>query len=320
MTFQLPRTEITLGTEGRFDQSDYQNWFTTDRTRDSAQILVSARQLYGAVFLATTENIGNRLSLNLGGRLDGRDTRSTPPGGPAASANAGVISPKLGMLYHLPVGGDLYVNASRGFKQTDGVITDPTLPFITAWAYEAGFKLETRRIDGSIAVFRMDVSNEQTFNPVTLETSNGGASRRQGVELGLRAQEKIVELDGDWTFNDAKYRDFVTEDGDTLSGARVFNTSRFVGSLALQLSPQLSRWYVRLSSNVVGPYSPFDEPGVELPTYALFHIGAGLRIANAQLQGGVRNLFDRAYPELRAGGSVSPGQPRTFFATVKYDF
>ena len=320
VTIQLPRMEITVGTEGRWDRSDYQNWLTTDRARDSAQILVSARQLYGAVFLATTENIGNRLSLNIGGRLDGRNTEATPAGGPSASAGTSIVSPKLGALYHLPAGGDLYANVSRGFKQADGVITDPTLPFITAWAYEAGFKLETRHAAGSIAAFRMDVSNEQTFNPVTLETTSGGASRRQGVELGLRAHQEFFQVDGDWTFNDAKYRDFVTEDGDTLSGTRVFNTSRFIGSFALQLSPPEARWYVRLSSNVVGPYTPFDEPGVELPTYALFHVGAGIRIATAQLQLGVRNLFDKAYPELRAGGSVSPGQPRTIFATVRYDF
>jgi len=31
------------------------------------------------------------------------------------------------------------------------------------------------------------VSNEQTFNPLTSGSSNGGESRHQGVELALRA-------------------------------------------------------------------------------------------------------------------------------------
>src|SRR5205814_6168420 len=120
----------------------------------------------------TTEDLGQRLRLSLGGRFDTRNTVSAPADGPSASGNASIFSPKLGVLYHLPTGGHLYANVSRGFKQTDGVITDPTLPFIQAWAYETGFRLESSRLTGSIAAFRMDVSNEQTFDPVTLTSTN----------------------------------------------------------------------------------------------------------------------------------------------------
>ena len=40
VTWQLSRAELTVGGEGRFDQSHYENWFTTDRARDSAQGLL----------------------------------------------------------------------------------------------------------------------------------------------------------------------------------------------------------------------------------------------------------------------------------------
>jgi outer membrane receptor protein involved in Fe transport len=129
-----------------------------------------------------------------------------------------------------------------------------------------------------------------------------------------------LSLDGDWTFNDAKYRNLVTEEGDTLSGARVFNTARYTGSASLQLAPPASAWSARVGTNVVGPYTPFDEPGVEVGAYALLHAGMGIRVRGALLDLGVRNLLDRTYPELRAGGFVSPGQPRAVFATVRYDF
>src|SRR4029077_4021026 len=49
LTWALPRGEITFGTEGRWDHSHYGNWFTTDRARDSAQTLVTARQASGAL-------------------------------------------------------------------------------------------------------------------------------------------------------------------------------------------------------------------------------------------------------------------------------
>jgi outer membrane receptor protein involved in Fe transport len=103
---------------------------------------------------------------------------------------------------------------------------------------------------------------------------------------------------------------------------RVFNTARYVGIAAIAVSqPGSGAWTVRLSTNVVGPYTPFDEePGFELPAYALLHLSGRVRFAKADLEVGVRNLLDREYPELRAGGFVAPGQPRSLFANLRYVF
>lgn len=58
---------------------------------------------------------------------------------------------------------------------------------------------------------------------------------------------------------------------------------------------------------------------------ALIHAG-GYGLAHASLTWtqrgieaniGVRNLLDRAYPELVAGEVVSPGQPRTVFVSLR---
>jgi iron complex outermembrane recepter protein len=318
LTWQRSRTQVTLGTEGRWDHSDYQNWFTTDRVRDSAQTLVAGRQASGALFLQATEDLGHHFRLTLGGRWDLQNTLSTPQGAVATSAGKGMLSPKVGVLYHLPKVGDLYANVSRGFKQTDGVIEDPTLPFISAWAYETGLKVDGQYVNGSVALFRMDVSNEQTFDPLTGTSTSGGASRRQGVELELSTRPApAVTVTTDWTFNDAKYQQLITEDGDTLSGARVFNTAKYVGTAALEVAPLFAPWRLRVSTNVLGPYSPFDEPGVELPAYALLHFSGSVRVGAAELQLGVRNLLDKTYPELRAGGFVTPGQPRAFVGAIR---
>jgi outer membrane receptor protein involved in Fe transport len=319
MTWLLGRTQITAGMEGRWDHSNYENWLTTNRHRDSAQILVGARQRSGALFTEATFDFGQHLRATLGARYDVQGTRSTPVGDTAASASKGIVSPKFGLLYHIPEWGAIYVNASRGFRQTDGVITDPTLPFITEWAYETGVKVDRRRFAATAALFRTDVSNEQTFDPITLSSTSGGASRRQGVEASLTLRPaRALTVRTNWTFLDAKYRQLVTEDGDTLSGARVFNTAKYVGVATATLAPGAGAWRFGVSLNAVGPYSPFDEPGVILPAYALFHLSAAVRIAAGDaLEFGVRNLFDHAYPELRAGGFVTPGQPRSFFVTLR---
>jgi outer membrane receptor protein involved in Fe transport len=320
-TLTRGRSQITFGTEGRWEHADYQNWLTTDRRRDEAQSLVGARQLSGALFLQTSTDIGPHFRVDVGGRYDVLGTRSTPEGESTTGDTKGVFSPKIGALYHLKRIADLYANLSRGFRQTDGVIEDPALPFITAWAYETGIKIDTRWANASVALFRTDVSNEQTFNPITLESTSGGRSRRQGVDLDLTARiSPAVRLTGRGTFTDAKYRHLITEEGDTLDGVRVFNTAKYVASAGLEVAPELAIWRVGVSTNVVGPYAPFDEPGVELPTYALVHVIGGLRLGTAFLEVGVRNLFDKAYPEVQAGEFVAPGQPRSVYGTVRYIF
>ena len=53
---------------------------------------------------------------------------------------------------------------------------------------------------------------------------------------------------------------------------------------------------------------------------SLLHLSGRVRFAKADLEVGVRNLLDREYPELRAGGFVAPGQPRSLFANLRYVF
>jgi outer membrane receptor protein involved in Fe transport len=97
----------------------------------------------------------------------------------------------------------------------------------------------------------------------------------------------------------------------------VYNTSKYVGSAALDFQPRHAPWRVRLSGNWIGPYSPFDEPGVVLPGYGLAHVGVSWTFDRFEVDGTVRNVFDRAYPELVAGEVVSPGRPRTLALTVR---
>jgi hypothetical protein len=139
--------------------------------------------------------------------------------------------------------------------------------------------------------------------------------------VGLRARvTDALQVAGEWTITDARYRRFITEDGDTLSGARVFNTAKYVGSAWVDLAPSAASWRARVGTNVVGPYTPFDEPGVTLPSFALLHASGQARVGGAVLELGARNLLDRAYPELRAGGFIVPGQPRSVYGAVRYDF
>jgi len=319
VTWLLPRGELTAGVEGRWDHSDYQNWFTTNRNRDSAQTLATAHQASGGLFAQATLDFTQHLRASLGARYDAQNTWTVSPGQAALSHGKGLLVPKLGLLYHFPAFGALYANVSRGYRQTDGVITDPRLPFITEWAYEAGAKFDASVLTASAALFRIDVSNEQTFDPITLTSASGGASRRQGVEIQATLRPvPDVTLHTEWTFTDARYRHLVSASGDTLDGARVFNTAKYVGIADLTFAAPRRGWRVGVGLNAVGPYSPFDAPGLVLPAYALMHVSGGIRIAPGDyLEIGVRNAFNRAYPELRAASFVTPGQPRSVYASLR---
>ena len=332
VSYTTAHVNVTVGTEGRFDHARYQNYFTTARARDSVDALVTGRQLSGALFMQAGVDVSPYLRVNLGARYDAEQTRSVPDTAGAASASAthGVLSPKLGALLHLtPVLG-LYANASRGFRSSDGILTDPSLVPITAWAYETGLRLDISSLSASAALFRMDVSNEQTFNPLTSGSINGGSSRRQGVELDLRTTAVThTALSANWTFNDARYTHQISASEDEpdnpvdLSGLRVYNTARYVGSAAVDFAPTsvipTARWVVRVSGNWVGPYSPFDEPGVVLGAYGLMHVSARAHVTSSTvLDIGVRNVLDRAFPELVAGHIVAPGEPRSAYVGLRY--
>ncbi|HEX7019910.1 MAG TPA: TonB-dependent receptor [Gemmatimonadaceae bacterium] len=326
LTLPLSAGEITLGTEGRFDHSHFQNWFTTSRLRDSVAELVFASQLSGALFAQAHSDVGSRLRMDVGARYDLLDTRSRPDESGTASVGAthGIVTPKLGALLRVTNAVGVFANASRGFRSTDGVISDPTLPFITEWAYESGLKYDRRGVSATATYFRANVSNEQTFNPVTMTSSAGGTSRRHGLELdGRFPVAPRVALSGDWTILDARYtsQTAVSEDPAeppmVLDGLRVFNTSQYVGDVALDYSAAHAL-RLRVSGNVVGPYSPFDEPGVVIAPYGLLHVGGAFTVRGTELDFGMRNVLDRAYAEVMAGHIVSPGQPRSVFLSARY--
>jgi outer membrane receptor protein involved in Fe transport len=324
LTWALPRGEMTVGGESRWDRSGYENYFTTARARDSVATVVTGRQLSGALFVQSHTDVTDRLRLDAGVRYDALATRSVPDSGAILSATHGVISPKVGALVHFTSELGLYANFSRGFRSANGVISDPTLTPITASAYETGVKLDRNGANASAALFRMDVSNEQTLNPVTLVATSGGSSRRQGVELDwLVPLASSVAVSGDWTFNDARYRSLVAVPSDgggapvVLDGERVYNTAKYVGAASLDFAPSRASWRLRLGGNWVGPYSPFDESGVVLGGYGLMHLSGAVLVGQIELNAGVRNVLDRAYPELVASHIVSPGQPRTVYVSAR---
>ncbi|MFN8583638.1 MAG: TonB-dependent receptor, partial [Gemmatimonadaceae bacterium] len=157
LTWERASRSITVGLDGRWDHAAFENWYTTSRSRDSVAEVVSATQRSGALFAIGHIDVTTRWQAEMGVRLDDLSTRAEPDAEAATSHAHAIASPKLGSMVRLTPTLSAYANVSGGFRSTDGVISDPTLAPITAWAYEAGIKVDRHQSQLTVAAFRMGV-------------------------------------------------------------------------------------------------------------------------------------------------------------------
>jgi len=344
LTYAVPGIDMTLGAESRYDWSHYQNWAEDSGFHhlDQTALILSepARQTSGGIYFQGGFDVTKYARVDLGARIDQLSTSVRQPKTDPATGmleqdslfdsqhSKGVFSPKTGLLVRpfVDVGAPglgFFVNVSRGFRQTDGVITDPTLPFIFVWDYETGIRLDAGPVSADASLFRMDVSNEQTFDPVLNKTIGGGESRRNGLDLSATVRIiRGLSATADATILHAFYTHFLdpNDNDNNYTFFPIFNTSKYVGALALDMNIPGQIWEGRVGTTFNGPYTPFEEPGVLRPGYALFNVEGGVQVyRNTHVLVGVRNLLDTRYRELESGGQVTPGQSQTVYATVRYD-
>jgi outer membrane receptor protein involved in Fe transport len=99
----------------------------------------------------------------------------------------------------------------------------------------------------------------------------------------------------------------------------IFNTSRYVGAAHVDFDIPGQRWMAQVGTTLQGAYTPFEEPGILRPGFALFTVAGALKLTRTtQLSVGVRNLLDTRYRELESGGQATPGEGRAFYVTMRY--
>jgi hypothetical protein len=180
LTWEGSRGELTVGTEGRWDHTNYENYFTTSRIRDSVNALVTARQLSGALFAQSHYDVGDRLRFDLGARFDEFGTNSAPDGEVAVSGSHSVLSPKLGAFVHVTPGVGVCNAHLTGFRSADGgsaIRPSRQSSRGTTRRGQTRSRREWNAAQRDGTLFRMDVSNEQTFNHH--RRGNNGASVRR---------------------------------------------------------------------------------------------------------------------------------------------
>ncbi|MBX6332691.1 MAG: TonB-dependent receptor [Gemmatimonadaceae bacterium] len=320
---QLGSVHLMAGVDYRAVRASYQRYFTTRRVRDSvfsfdngAPARLDATYVSAAPIVEAHWEPTARLSIGLGGRIDWMRYGSSPRGLGSTHDSHVVASPKVSALYHLTPALSAYAAFNGGFRAADGSIAEPSLAPSRAWASEAGVRASADHVEGSVALFDVEVTNEQTFNPVTQETIANGRSRRRGVELDGRVGiTPAVALFAHATINDAHYLRLVNDEGESLAGTPVFGVARATVESGVDL--QYRGALGSIWAAYTGPFTPIAEPEARTSPYTLVNMRGTIPLTGAwSLALGVQNILDRSYPEVRASGFVSPGQPRTVLLTV----
>jgi outer membrane receptor protein involved in Fe transport len=324
---QFGSTHLELGLDYRVVEAQYQRYYTTDRVRDSIFYFditpANLSALYAGVapIVEAHWDVTQDLSLGLGGRLDWIDYSSHQRrGGPTTTASHWIASPKLSAIYRFT--GDLsaYVSYNGGYRSSDGAIVTPSLPPAIENASEIGVRYTGRTVEGSAALFLINVSNQQTVDPVTLQPSSAGTTRQQGAEIDGRVGIlRWLSVFAHATVNNAHYVHLVTEDGTDLSGQPVFQVAKSTVQAGFDL--QQGSFAGSIWAAYTGAWTPVNEPGVLTSPYTLLNV-RGIFPITGEWSGalGVQNILDQKYVEVQASGYLSPGTPRQVMLTVRHGF
>lgn len=332
--------DLTFGLSARADGVSYAHAATFRRDVLESEIELDATHRAGALYGRWRRQVGSRLALDLGARIDVVRHASTPrvvqgevtPNAEEAAATNTVFGPKLGARLRITDGLSLRASSSRGFRSPVGIIGDPRRDPYLSWSHEVGLTHRGDALSAEVSVFRIDVDNERVLDPVTRVSSGAGRSVRQGVDGHLQSRLRPwfgIEVGGTWNHARlnrpyANAHDDHPHDvfaGSVSSGPdapdpadadlRVPGVAEFSGHVRGDLSVG-DDWVGWVGWQVVGSHLPIGEPGVETRSYSLLDMGAAWDIGNGRvLEVEVGNLLDVRFVELRSSAHVTPGMPRS---------
>ena len=345
-----PAGEFTVGASGRADAASFELGSASGGRMLASQVDVDARHDAGAVYGRWRRTFGARLGVDVGGRVDvvrHATLDLAAAGAPWVEDTRVVASPKFGARYRLGDALFLRASSSRGFRSSVGVLGDPARPPILAWSHEIGADVARGRVEASLALFRLDVSNERTVDPVTREISSAGTSVRQGVDVDARVRLlRGVHAVAAATWNDARltgsYADAHTDhavvasaDGRALASAPelpllhaghdgeeqgewVPGVARYTGQIGVEAERSAATG--RATWRFTGPYVPIGEPLARSRAFSVLDLGASIPVGRGMmLDTELQNALDIRYAELRASGYVTPGSPRALRIGVRFN-
>lgn len=295
-----------------------------------------------AIYMQDRIQLTDRLSLSLGGRLEGFseefDSRRTEiplanVTDTSATESDEALTVRTGVVYDLADNIATYFNYSTGFTPQGAASqpdTDDAVPFAPERGrlFEAGTKIDlfSDAVYLQLAAYQINKTNVLVADPTpgapTGALATVGEARARGIELDV-----VGDITDDWTFTlSYGYNDMVILEG----GDAIINVADGSNEFANAPDHQFGFWtrydIAPINSAIAfgGQYvsEQISLSGQRVQPFAIFDASWITTWRNLQFQINARNLFDKVYAEsgFLARTGHFPGEPRTFRAEVTARF
>lgn len=340
------KTELTVGTQTRFDSINVGLLKTAERTvlstvRDDTvqQFSVGAfgehmvrwtpwfRTTAGARADLFAANVSSNIPANSGRDLEG------------------LVSPKLGLAFGPWSKTEFYVNAGQGFHSNDarGTVTTidpgsgapvPRTPFLVrSKGAEAGVRtMPSKDITSTFSAFVLDFDSEIVFVGDAGTTEASRPSRRIGLEYTLHARIRPwLFLDLDAAYTKARF----TEDDVTAPGRYIPGATEGVVSAGLSFAKLWGGWFGGVKIRYFGPRPLIEDNSVRSGTRAPISARLGYAFADGfTVRFDAYNILDERSNQIdyfyasRLSGEAGPvddkhahpSEPRSFRLVVRKEF
>ena len=283
-----------------------------------------------ALYLQDQITLTNEWDVLLGGRFDQFKQKQTNRllNNAVSERTDNLFSPRMGLVYkitpqqsayftisrsHQPAGGDLLYTGSNPLSQVKPLKTD---------LQEIGLKQEwlDKRLYTSIALFRVEQSNQLTADPTDLTGLRQlqiGRQRNQGLEVELQGQLfSATQVNASYTYNDAK----IVASNDIRVGNRAEMTPSHNASLWLKQS--FSRnWSAGAGIIAHSEQYALTDNTVRLPGYARVDLALTYIQARYDITLKLNNLGNTRYMESANNNvQIQPGAPFNAYLVLNTRF
>jgi iron complex outermembrane recepter protein len=309
------QNNLTLGLDFESIDSEARKWNTQspdNRVRASEKLSGDFEYQNTALYFQEDFWPAAFMKIMLGGRyemFDGDLTNNIS--NTDSSYSDEIFNPKGGLLITPLDGLDLFANIGKGFVLPSGYkkFENSSLDPSDLTSYDVGARyLPVSEMLLQLSFFRTDTKDEVITDPITLEETNAGETRRQGVEASAEwyaIPDLLVYANG--AYQDAEYVDYNTSGGD-YSRNDINRVPEWIVKVGAEYFPRLG-----LGGSLAAKYTGerWSDSANTVREDDFWVVDASIRYAFEKVTFTLfaNNLLDEQYAELRGVDSYYPADP-----------
>jgi iron complex outermembrane recepter protein len=313
--FSSVENYLILGADYEFDDSRARRWSVLNpMTRERKNLNLSNDFDFHniAIYFQDDIRLSPFIKFSLGGRyeifsgdLDNQITNEKN------SYSEQVFNPKGGIVITPLQNLDIYANIGKGF-----VLPRANLKFENSdldpeilTSYDVGTRFQpVPEAFLQLSFFRTDTKDEVIIDPFTLEESNAGKTRREGIEASIEYYinpDLLIYLSG--AYQRAKYRDYVTRNGD-FSGNHIQRVPEYIARAGIEYFPERGFGGSLTGSYTGKRWSDAQNTNRE-DDFFVAYASAQYAWEKYTMMLFINNIFDKKYAELQSADSFYPNDP-----------